>query len=43
MQAMRITIPIDNRTGQRATADTPRNNIVWRDISPNEVGNYLNN
>jgi len=43
MQALRITIPIDNRTGQRANADTPRNNIVWRDISPNQVGNYLSN
>jgi membrane carboxypeptidase/penicillin-binding protein len=42
-QAVRITIPIDNRTGSRATASTPRNNIVWQEIAPNEIERYVNN
>lgn len=38
-----IEIPIDNRTGRRATAITPREFIEYRRIRPDEISQYVNN
>jgi hypothetical protein len=35
-----ITIPIDRRTGRRATAETEREHVEWRQIDPTEIDNY---
>lgn len=35
-----ITIPLDQRTGRRATAATPREHVVWDNIDPSEIDQY---
>lgn len=40
--AMTIEIPVDKTTNKRATAATPRENIEYRQIKPDEIANYLN-
>jgi len=37
---LNITIPIDTRTDTRATAQTPREFLEWREISPSEVQRF---
>lgn len=37
---LNITIPIDRRTEARATAQTPREYLEWREISPSEVPRF---
>jgi penicillin-binding protein 1A len=37
---LNITIPIDSRTETRATAETPREFLEWREISPDEVQRF---
>ncbi len=37
-----IEIPIDTRTNTRATATTPRENIQYKKVKPDEIAQYLN-
>ncbi|HEX7022290.1 MAG TPA: penicillin-binding transpeptidase domain-containing protein, partial [Trueperaceae bacterium] len=36
-----ISIPVDKGTGLRATATTPRDQIEWVDVKPDEIGKYM--
>lgn len=38
---LQITIPLDRRTGKRATPQTPRGQVVWKSIKPEEIGQYM--
>lgn len=42
-KAITITIPVDRRTDTRATPETPRNYIDWRQINPQDIGQYISN
>ncbi len=37
---LNITIPVDTRTNKRATAETPQEDLEWREISPSEVQQF---
>ncbi len=37
----RLQIPIDTTTGKRATANTPRENIEYRDVRADDIARYL--
>ena len=37
---LNITIPVDTRTEKRATAETPQEDLEWREISPSEVQQF---
>ena len=41
-QELALTIPIDTRTGKRATATTPREFMDYREIKANDISQYLN-
>jgi membrane peptidoglycan carboxypeptidase len=38
---LQITIPLDRRTGKRATPQTPRGQVVWKSIDPEDIGQYM--
>jgi len=37
---LNIALPIDTRTGERATAETPREYLEWREVALNEVQSF---
>jgi len=37
---LNITVPVDSRTDTRATAQTPREYLEWREISPDEIQRF---